>query len=552
MKFALFVLAAIASGAVAASSDSFDYTAVAVFVNENGTISGTVRFSQNSDIFNYTTVTVETGAMLNGTFELIVRQWGNISTFQSSGSKLHSLGMWNSSDNTVSGSQSINNVTLFGPDSIVGRTVAFVTKQGLVIIQAVIGLDVDSPADTKNVPAFRTSCVFQGIGQVYGNATIVYTPSFNGSSVYAILSGASLTAHAIHIHQWADITNLTLTGEHFNPFNAAHGIPPFPVRHAGDLGNIYFADGDNLEYKYENNTLLRMDNMYYQNQSFIGRTIVIHTAEDNCQTFGSRLTACVIGIADDQEDSDYDVAPWANVSQEQNTSGCAVSTTGPQTTGPQTTGPQTTGPQTTGPQTTGTNSTTGPQTTGPQTTGPQTTGTNSTTGPQTTGPQTTGTNSTTGPQTTGPQTTGPQTTGPQTTGTNSTTGVQTTGPQTTGVPTTTASNQTTGVQTTGVQATTGVQTTGVQATTGVQTTGVQPYNYSTTAAATTFGPSNVSTTGVPHFNFTTTGLFNTSTTAQATTGNTTALATTGTTGSAATVAISIQLVVAAVCALFML
>jgi Cu-Zn family superoxide dismutase len=104
--------------------------------------------------------------------------------------------------------------------------------------------------------------------------------------------------HAIHIHQFGDITDLSgaSAGGHYNPEGKPHGLPPSKERHAGDLGNLQ-ADGSG-NAKYE----LVVDNISIgADHSILGRAIVIHALPDDggqpTGNAGARIGFGVIGIA---------------------------------------------------------------------------------------------------------------------------------------------------------------------------------------------------------------------------------------------------------------
>jgi Cu-Zn family superoxide dismutase len=86
----------------------------------------------------------------------------------------------------------------------------------------------------------------------------------------------------VHIHEKADCSNIVgkSMGEHFNPLGQKHGLPGQSQRHLGDLGNIDIAkDGKGrLNIVVPEANLKKDDEM-----SFLGRALVIHSAEDTAQ-----------------------------------------------------------------------------------------------------------------------------------------------------------------------------------------------------------------------------------------------------------------------------
>ena len=72
------------------------------------------------------------------------------------------------------------------------------------------------------------------------------------------------------------------TGGHFNPLNAQHGcyradMPSDVARKVGDLGNV-----EHGEYLSAENSLIKLDG---GEQSVLGRSVVLHLNEDNCEPF---------------------------------------------------------------------------------------------------------------------------------------------------------------------------------------------------------------------------------------------------------------------------
>ena len=105
--------------------------------------------------------------------------------------------------------------------------------------------------------------------------------------------------HAIHIHQFGDITGSDgkATGGHYNPEEHDHGLPETAMRHAGDLGNIQ-ADSEGKAH-YE----ITVDNISIagRRNPIIGRGVIVHaktdTGEQPTGGAGPRIAQGVIGIA---------------------------------------------------------------------------------------------------------------------------------------------------------------------------------------------------------------------------------------------------------------
>ncbi len=84
------------------------------------------------------------------------------------------------------------------------------------------------------------------------------------------------------------------TGGHFNPLNAQHGcyradMPSDVARKVGDLGNV-----EHGEYLSAENSLIKLDG---SEQSVLGRSVVLHLNEDNCEPFeGPELILAAVSL----------------------------------------------------------------------------------------------------------------------------------------------------------------------------------------------------------------------------------------------------------------
>ena len=104
--------------------------------------------------------------------------------------------------------------------------------------------------------------------------------------------------HAIHIHQYGDVTSKDgkSAGDHYNPMGHQHALPDKKSRHAGDFGN--------LETDASGNATLRLtvDNLSLAGRlsPIIGRALVVHAkVDDGSQPTGNagdRLAVGVIGV----------------------------------------------------------------------------------------------------------------------------------------------------------------------------------------------------------------------------------------------------------------
>ena len=114
------------------------------------------------------------------------------------------------------------------------------------------------------------------------SGTIVFKQSKQTSDVTVKIKMKGFknsTPHAIHIHEFGDISNGCMTaGPHFNPTGTTHGtrmVKGMP-RHAGDLCNNIYPKHGKVHFTYKDNAI-----SLFGVNSIIGRTIVIHEGEDD-------------------------------------------------------------------------------------------------------------------------------------------------------------------------------------------------------------------------------------------------------------------------------
>ena len=117
--------------------------------------------------------------------------------------------------------------------------------------------------------------------------------------VKANISGLSPNSkHAIHIHQYGDLTSKDgkSAGDHYNPLGHKHALPDEKVRHAGDFGNLD-ADANG------NATMHVGRRQYFAGWTLspiIGRGLVVHAKlDDGSQPSGNagdRIAVGVIGV----------------------------------------------------------------------------------------------------------------------------------------------------------------------------------------------------------------------------------------------------------------
>ncbi|HET9370679.1 MAG TPA: superoxide dismutase family protein, partial [Vicinamibacterales bacterium] len=84
-------------------------------------------------------------------------------------------------------------------------------------------------------------------GKVLGTASVTPTPK--GVLIRATFEGVSAGPHGFHIHETGkcEPPEFTTAGGHFNPTKAAHGFLDPKGAHAGDMPNVFVAQGQKLE-----------------------------------------------------------------------------------------------------------------------------------------------------------------------------------------------------------------------------------------------------------------------------------------------------------------
>lgn len=130
--------------------------------------------------------------------------------------------------------------------------------------------------------------------------TVRFHQTDDGVTVTADIAGLDAgSTHAIHVHQYGDITGADgkSAGGHYNPMGHDHGLPVQASRHAGDLGNLTADESGNAHYEVTvgNLSIAGLDN------PVIGRGVIIHAEVDDggqpTGNAGARIAMGVIGIA---------------------------------------------------------------------------------------------------------------------------------------------------------------------------------------------------------------------------------------------------------------
>ena len=137
------------------------------------------------------------------------------------------------------------------------------------------------------------------IAPVAGNkcsGTIAFTQQGTRVRVVADLSGlVPGRKHGIHILEafsCGSTLDAETVGNHFDPGNDEHGVPPDNSRHAGDLGNAVADERGRAHYE------LTITNFSVsEKRAVVGRAVVVHSGMDSgSQPAGNAGTAIGCGV----------------------------------------------------------------------------------------------------------------------------------------------------------------------------------------------------------------------------------------------------------------
>lgn len=101
-----------------------------------------------------------------------------------------------------------------------------------------------------------------------------------GVRIVVRVAGAEPGLHAVHVHENPDCSapDASSAGDHYNPDNHQHGIPPNTPRHFGDLGNMETKtpNGEGLLEIVVPGANLDAEGKH----SLLNRSLIIHAKED--------------------------------------------------------------------------------------------------------------------------------------------------------------------------------------------------------------------------------------------------------------------------------
>jgi len=306
--------------------------------NSPYSISGSVTFIQQGT--GIVTITADIDGLPDGDYAMHVHQYGDLTdTFSGlsagahfTGSQVNAthgcpdisqvrhegdMGSWTSVSGNILEQKQLDLLQLSGADSIIGRAVVLHEladscsgesgNAGKRYAFGVIG--IHNRHDSQASQAFDAPllvCNLEGTVNCPDCHGTVWFQAQNDSSTIQVtgeIFGLALdTVHAIHVHQYGDLTKAdgTSLGGHWNPEGNVHGLPEADSPHAGDMGNVQNYDIDGTAwYKYKNNLIGFTGNI-------TGRGVVLHELPDHGRGYacdpatgnaGTRLAVCVIGIA---------------------------------------------------------------------------------------------------------------------------------------------------------------------------------------------------------------------------------------------------------------
>lgn len=156
-------------------------------------------------------------------------------------------------------------------------------------------------------------CFLHNLHNIRGKILFHQCSEYDPVRVVFDLEGVPGKKHAIHIHEYADITEgCKSLGAHFNPYGDTHGSILYKdqPRHAGDLiNNILFDHNGRFFYQYDDDMISLMPtNM----GCIMGRSVVIHESPDDLGrgigkfrkeslitgNAGNRINYGIIGVAE--------------------------------------------------------------------------------------------------------------------------------------------------------------------------------------------------------------------------------------------------------------
>ena len=176
-------------------------------------------------------------------------------------------------------------------------------KHASLLVLTLVSLTFIVRAQT---PAEKPSAALKAVAVLHPTAgnkvagTVTFTEVADGVQVHADLTGLGPGEHGFHVHEFGDCTapDAASAGAHFNPTNQPHAGPDDTARHVGDMGNVKAENSGKGTVDYVDHDM----SLTKDNQSVIGRSVVVHAKRDDLKTqpsgdSGGRVACGVIGVA---------------------------------------------------------------------------------------------------------------------------------------------------------------------------------------------------------------------------------------------------------------
>ncbi|MHB1034516.1 MAG: superoxide dismutase family protein [Pirellulales bacterium] len=145
----------------------------------------------------------------------------------------------------------------------------------------------------------RAVVVLMPVAQSGVSGTLYFVTKGDALEISGKITGLKPGQHAMHVHQYGDLTSTkdgSSAGGHFNPALMPHGAPAAKERHAGDFGNIT-ADKDGVAVIRQTDPVAKLSGPH----SILGRSLVVHADPDQFTqpvgNAGARVAFGVIGVA---------------------------------------------------------------------------------------------------------------------------------------------------------------------------------------------------------------------------------------------------------------
>lgn len=113
------------------------------------------------------------------------------------------------------------------------------------------------------------------------SATVSFTQTAAGVTIYAHVDGAAPGPHGLHLHEFGDCSapDFSSAGGHYNPNAMPHAGPMDAEHHAGDFGNIEVGE-DGTGHLELTSTMLSLGG----EMDPVGHAVILHEKADDLVT----------------------------------------------------------------------------------------------------------------------------------------------------------------------------------------------------------------------------------------------------------------------------